>query len=37
VLKTKMDEELKRMKVNTDETMDNFSKEVQKIQGMITD
>ncbi|XP_060563851.1 heavy metal-binding protein HIP-like [Ruditapes philippinarum] len=30
VLKTKMDEELKRMKAKTDETMDNYSKEVQK-------
>jgi predicted nuclease with TOPRIM domain len=37
VLKTKMDEELKRMKVKTDETIDNYSKEVQKIQGNITD
>ncbi|XP_060593567.1 uncharacterized protein LOC132748036 [Ruditapes philippinarum] len=34
VLKTKMDEELKRMKVKTDETIDNYSKEVQKIQEL---
>ncbi|XP_060593580.1 uncharacterized protein LOC132748054 [Ruditapes philippinarum] len=34
VLKTKMDEELKGMKVKTDETMDNFSKEVQTIQEL---
>ncbi|XP_060602878.1 complement C1q tumor necrosis factor-related protein 3-like [Ruditapes philippinarum] len=34
VLKAKMDEELKRMKVKTEETINNYSKEVQKIQDL---
>ncbi|XP_060599108.1 uncharacterized protein LOC132752752, partial [Ruditapes philippinarum] len=34
VLKTKMDEELNRMKAKTNETIDNYSKEVQKIKEL---